>query len=530
MGDSGTTGCQQEQTAEANSPISTLRLTLRDYQARELEFLENRKRAGITWDPGLGKTCGASTFAARRKLQRWLIIAPDNAFTIWRDDAPKWIRSTWPEASVTVSFIQGTAPQRQLMWQHQYDPALTPNEVLIRICTPDVFIRDWGSTIKVTGTKKKLVRFEPKSSYLIPQIVIFDEAKRIRNPESISYRVLSRFLSYYDIQHFLPLTGTPGFEPRHFWTMLSLINPLQFQSYWKFVYAFHEVFDTPFGKEIGSPRNLSQWHKILKEHFSVVKETDEGISEQRPPLTRQILPIELDTDQRRIYKDLERDLLALVKDLPEDPATLAPGEVAQIQNSTAPPAPEHPSIIFAQNQLSLTTRLRQLLVCPKILSPMLGYGAAIKDFAETVEPNQYCVIFCPFTAAFPFFIDYLRTQNFRHVYTLQGGMGTEAREDAIVAYRRNRGVIICSTLYAQAFSLEPATKSYAIGYDWDPDNNRQAEKRLHRLTTVNPVISYYYTFRGTIDERICDIVNIKQHKLNLTIPSNLRQLLDSTKI
>lgn len=462
---------------------------------------------------GLGKTMAASILGAAKRLNRWLIVCPDNAFTTWRTEAPRWIHTVWPEAYIHTIFVTGS--NRDTLWDSQTQPQ--PNTILMFICTPDVFIRDWGETIKFPGKRKKFVRFKPRSQYLIPQIVIFDEAKRIRNPESISYRVFSKFLSYYNIQHFYPMTGTPGFAPRHFWTMLSLIDPRYFQSYWKFIYAFHEVIETPFGKEIGAPINLQEWHKVLRRYFSVVKETDDGIAAQRPPITRQLLHIDLDTDQKRIYKELEEDLLALVE---------GPAEYAQNQNSDTPPVPE-PTLIVAQNQLSLMTRLRQLLICPKILSPQLSYGNAIKDFSQTVEPDEttHTVLFTPFTDAFPHFIAYLKSKDFTHIYTLQGGMGTPAREQAISNFKRTGGVIICSTLYAQAFSLEPATRSFAIGYDWDPDNNRQAEKRLHRLTTTNPITSYYYTYRSTVDERLCEIVNIKQQHMDLTIPANLRSIL-----
>src|SRR5262245_30550912 len=75
-------------------------LTLRPFQARELEFLEGPNRVGITWDMGLGKTAIASTLGARRKHNRWLIICPDNAFTTWQKEAPRWITQCWPEVKI----------------------------------------------------------------------------------------------------------------------------------------------------------------------------------------------------------------------------------------------------------------------------------------------------------------------------------------------------------------------------------------------------------------------------------------------
>jgi SNF2 family DNA or RNA helicase len=458
--------------------------------------MKARKRFGLGWDMGLGKTPAAATVGGRAHLRRWLILCPDNAFSVWRDLAPQWIKAVWPGAYVHVVFIDLEPWNRDILWDTQ-EPQ-NPDEVSLRICTPDTFIRDWAETIKVPGKKKKMVRFRPRPNYLIPNIVIFDEAKRIRNPDSIMFQVIQKYLSFYNVEWFIPMTGTPGHEPKHFWTMLNLIDPSYFRSYWKFLYAFHDVQDGFWGKEVGEPRNLDEWHKILGRYFSVVREDDEGIADQRPPITRQLLSIQMNSTQAKLYSTLKSEMLAEL---------------------------DTGGVIVAQNAMTLITRLRQLLICPQILDPTLTVGAAIQDFAETVEPKAHNVIFTPFTKAFPYFQTYLKNRGHK-VYLLQGGMGTSARDEVLSQYRRpGGGTIICSTLYAQAFSLEPATRSYAIGYDWDPDVNRQAEKRLHRLTTHNPITSYYYTFRSTFDERLCNILNIKQQRVNLTIPANLRKLL-----
>jgi SNF2 family DNA or RNA helicase len=207
----------------------------------------------------------------------------------------------------------------------------------------------------------------------------------------------------------------------------------------------------------------------------------------------------MDEDQKLLYKDLSKEMMHYVE--------------------------QDDNLVVAQNEFVLATRLRQALVCPAILSPSLGVGAAIKDFVESNEPEDGpYVIFTPFTSAFSHFNAFLCGKGFR-VQTLQGAIGSEERDSRISVWRRERSVCICSVLYAQAFSLEPATRCYFIGYDWDPDNNRQAEKRLHRLSTHLPITAYYYTFRSTFDERLCAIVNIKQINVNTTIPSNLRKFI-----
>lgn len=482
-----------------------MRYNLLPFQEREITPLSNHKRGGLAWDMGLGKTGGVCSIGSRRRLRRWLILCPDNAISVWskwsedpeRPNALDWIKNYWPEAKIHVDVLQGDPGWRDLIWKGM--TITDPDMVHIIVCTPDTFIRDWGVTIKIPGKKKKQVKLKVRKDYWTPNIMIIDEAKRLRNADSIAFQVISKFVNWYNPEYFYPMTGTPGHTPKDFWTMLHLIDRKAFPSYWQFVMRFHETIDGFFGKEILGPRNLDIWHKVLSRYFSVVKEDDEGIAEQRPPLTRQLLPITMDEDQKRLYEDLKAEMMHFVE--------------------------ADDNLIVAQNEFVQNTRLRQALICPRILSPSLGVGSAIKDFAETNDPEDGpYVIFVPYTSAFDHFTAFLSGKGY-HVQNLQGAIGSEERDLRISVWRQNRGVIICSILYAQAFSLEPATRCYFIGYDWDPDNNRQAEKRLHRLTSPLPVTAYYYTYRSTFDEKLCAIVNIKQINVNNTIPGNLRKLI-----
>lgn len=475
-------------------------MELRPFQQRELAKYAHRKKVGIAWDMGLGKTAGSSTKAALEKKRRWLVLCPDNAFSVWRDQARPWIEKAWPRCTVRVEFIDGSPWNRDLQWSTPYDTGAEC--VHIRVCTLDTFLRDWRVATKtgLKGKRSQTVRFMPRPYYNVPEVVIIDEARRFRNKDTQLFKVLSAWCTHYSPDMVIPMTGTPGHEPKHFWTMLHLIDRVKFRSYWKFVEAFHQIDEGIFGMEVNEPKNLDIWHQVLANHFSVVKE--EEVANERPPLTRQLLEITMDEDQTRLYNDIKDEMMSFVE--------------------------ADSSLILAQNEFTVATRFRQILVCPRILSPSLSVGNAIKDFAETEEPGHNVVIFTPFTDAHEHFETFLKGKGFEHIYLFYGGMGTPERDARLALYRDNKGVAICSILYAQAFSFEPATRAYFIGYDWDPDNNRQAEKRLHRLTTQNPITCYYYTYRSTFDERLCNIVNLKQQRVNMTIPSQLKEVLHAS--
>ena len=475
---------------------------LSDWQNREVDIAQGSKRYGIAWDMGLGKTGGVSVIGTRTSARIWYILCPRNAFRTWKVEANKWILSYNPSAKIKTYVIdKASAEEREFLWNLRYPT--DPNEVIKIICTADTFMRDWGESKAVPGKKKKVVDLKVRPKYQRPDILIIDEFKRFRNPDSIGFRLLSKFARSTGVPYVYPMTGTPGHQPKHFWTMLNLVAPTVFSSWWRFLQTFHIIDEGPWGKEIAEPKNLPAFWDILKRYVSVMKEDSPEVIANRPPIQRELLTIDLSKDQQRMYNKLAKDMYAFAKE-----------ETSE-------------GLVIAQNELTLFTRLRQLLICPKILDESLDYGNAIADFVETWEAGEgHIVIFTPFTKALPYFEAYLRSKGYANVFRLCGGISVDEHDRAIDNFKRLGGVMLCSIMYATSFDLQPATKCFFIGYDYDPDNNKQAEKRLQRGLTASAVTAYYYTYDSTFDRRLAEIVNIKQQHMSLTIPSNLRGLFD----
>jgi hypothetical protein len=64
---------------------------------------------------------------------------------------------------------------------------------------------------------------------------------------------------------------------------------------------------------------------------------------------------------------------------------------------------------------------------------------------------------------------------------------------------------MCTVLYANAFSLEPAEDCFFFGAEWDPQDNEQAEDRL--LSYQKPELrigAHYFCYENTADEYLTD--------------------------
>lgn len=450
---------------------------LEKFQEPGYNNLVAQKRHLLLYAPGLGKTVVCTKAMYDANCLRILIVCPKNAIKVWENHIRSWFEGldealgkttedTWTTFHIWRWRKKYNNPQKRKQLWRSYDKEAKFN---IYIITYSGIIFD-------------------EADLIIPyDLVIIDEAKRIRSRRAKAFKVLQGICK--DVSYVWPLTGTPGFKPEHFWTMFNLISPKEFGSYWKFVGAFYVTIKNHFGQmELIAFKNRDSWFNLLRRKASILTKEDIG----HTPTIRAIKYAELDDCQEKYYQQYAEDMYAIIGD----------------------------RVDIAHNSLLQVLRFRQLLICPKILDPSLSIGGALADLVETLkeeEADPKCVIFCPFTAAFPHFVRYLAEHGYEGVQVLQGGLDPDEQERRINLWRNSRVPILCSIAYAQAFSLEPAKEAYFIGYDWDPDNNIQAEERLNRLTTKYAVTAFYYVYEDTYDERQLEVVNTKQRQKNMTM-------------
>jgi SNF2 family DNA or RNA helicase len=443
------------------------------FQAPTAERMITRKRHGVAYPMGLGKTVVGVFSLWHVRPRRVLILCPRNALRVWEDHIVDWFRGLDAKEGRTTPTViwrwrkrYNNQDARRKMWGK-----FLPDHVNVYITTVAGFLSD----------VEFLEQFD---------VVIIDEAKRIRNYRSEGFKALKPLCKA--CQYFWPMTGTPGRLPGHFFTMLHLMDPKYFSSYWNLVRAFMYTQKAQFGGglEILGWKNKAQWDLILKQYFTFVSREQAG----QLPIRRQVLYVQMDEVQQKHYDELSTDMLTETPD---------------------------GRYIIASTSLTATLRLRQLLVCPKILG-LDSYGVAIEDLIDTLQDSDpHIVIFTPFTEAFPFFTERLNRAGIKTVETLSGGLTPDEVVERIERYRRHRGIMLCSISYATAFSLEPADRAFFIGYDFDPDNNAQAEYRIKRLTTTHSCVAYYYCHEGTYDETQLEILDIKvkQEKSTVDIES-----------
>lgn len=445
---------------------------LKPFQETASDRMIKEMRHFLFFRMGLGKTPTTVTSMHKVQQEMVLILCPKNAVRVWEDHINEWFGGLDSQFVRTTPYIvhrwrkkYNNTAQRHALWQQR-----VPNAM-------NIYIMTFGGFVADTDVIKHNFN-----------IVIIDEAKRIRNRESKAFLYLKERCK--NAKFFWPMTGTPGKLPKDLWTLFHLANPKQFGSYWKFVGAFHYVMRNEWGRqEILAIKNKEQWYWQIKQKASTV--TKDMVKDQigKSEKFKQKLYAELDECQAKHYKAMAEEMM--------------------IDSGN--------ELIIASSSLVKSLRLRQLLVCPKILSPNFTYGAAIEDLIETFKDTEptHAVIFTPFVEAIPHFQERLAQAGYKS-YSISGRLSADELAETIETYRRDGGVAITSIKFATSFSLEPAGECYFIGYEWDPDDNDQAEDRLQRFTTNYPITAYYYCHEETYEEEQLSLLLHKERLSSIT--------------
>ena len=101
-----------------------------------------------------------------------------------------------------------------------------------------------------------------------------------------------------------------------------------------------------------------------------------------------------------------------------------------------------------------------------------------------------------------------------------GSMSASERDMAIQQFKvRTEHKVLILSLRSGGVGLNLQEASYVFHFDrwWNPAIERQAEDRSHRIGQTVPVTVFKYTLLGTIEERIHEILVLKQHLFDTII-------------
>lgn len=254
-----------------------VQLQLREYQKEGRDFLYHRKRAFLTDWPGLGKSVQATEAAEKPVL---IACGRKNLVYQWYD----FLTAQYPDD--VVSLATGTRKER--------DKALSKKA-------------DWY-----------IINVHMLRSYALPTNIktfIVDEAHHLRNRTADKSKAAAKFARKYKDMRVYLLTATPMYkELDDIWMQLHILYPQIFTSYHNFVEMFFVTEDTEYGKKVLSVKD--EMRAELDEILQPIKlgRTYHDVGRYLPEIIETVVPIELDSERRKIYRELQKKYKILYKD------------------------------------------------------------------------------------------------------------------------------------------------------------------------------------------------------------------------
>jgi SNF2 family DNA or RNA helicase len=412
------------------------------YQLKGVAFLMPRHAALLADEMGLGKT--AQCLLALRLLlhggliRNALIVCPKPLVLNWAREL-----RTWAE-DVPFEIIAGDSQARQAAWFVSRCPIKLVN---YEILTRD---EDWVT-----------------SDQLHFDVVVLDEAQRIKNRESKTSRVVCSLHR----QRSWAMTGTP-IENR----TDDLVN----------LFAFLDPDRIP---PETPPRMLPQLTRDC-----ILRRVKEEVASDMPPKIIRDAYLELTPAQRAAYDLAEKEGIIRLNALGET--------------------------ITVQHVFELVMRLKQ--ICN--FDPLTGQSAKLEqllaDLAEVAESGRKAIVFSQWVEPLEILARALRPFG---PLLYHGKVPQSERQPTLDRFQRDPEKHVLLMSYGTgSVGLNLQFANYVFLFDrwWNPAVEDQAINRAHRLGQKEPVFVTRFVTQSTIEGRIAEILERKRQLFNELIAQN----------
>lgn len=427
---------------------------LYDYQLRGAIFLACRGRAILGDDMGLGKT--VQTLAAveilvrERNVGRVLVIAPSSVKYQWATEIQKF-------TSRAVQVVDGSPEERQAQYRLP---------TFYRLVNYEQVVRDREA---INAWK--------------PEVIVLDEAQRIKNWESKTSREVKKLKSPYA----MVLTGTP-LENRleELYSIVQFVDERRFGPAFQFLHD-HRVLDAD--GNLKGYRNLDAIREKLEPIF--LRRTRAEVLTQLPERTDNTVFVELSPEQREPYEDQRATLARLTQK----------GYLTELDRKRIL------ACLVNMRMLCDSTFLfdRNTHVSPKLeeLSELLP--ELLEDDAHKI------VIFSQWETMIREAADRLNAHDIGHVI-LHGGLSGKERQAVLKAFqtRNDCRVFLSTDAGGTGLNLQIADTIVNLEVPWNPAVLEQRIARVHRMGQNRPVRVVNLVTRGTIEERVLRTLEQKQ--------------------
>jgi SNF2 family DNA or RNA helicase len=445
--------------------LKLLPVPLYDYQLRGALFLACRGRSILGDDMGLGKTvqtlAAVELLARERGIRRVLVVAPASVKYQWETEIRRF--TTRP-----VQVIDGLPDVRK----EQYE-----QPTFYRLVNYEQVVRD----------REALNAWKP-------DVVVLDEAQRIKNWEAKTTREVKKLHSRYAIV----LTGTPlENKLEELYSIVQFVDERRFGPAFAFLHE-HRVVDAD-GNLTGY-RNLDAIRDKLAPIF--LRRTRAEVLTQLPERTDNTVFVELAEEQRGPYEEQRTALARLLQknyltDLDRKRILACVVNLRTVCDST-----------FLHD--------RATHVSPKLdefaeLLPELIGGESLGTAGPGLQGPHKVVVFSQWETMIFEAAKVLDRLGVGYA-VLHGGLSGKDRKAALEKFLTDPACVafLSTDAGGTGLNLQAADTVVNLELPWNPAVLEQRIARVHRMGQKRPVRVVNFVTRGTIEERVLRTLEAKQ--------------------
>jgi len=445
--------------------LPKLEATLRSYQKQGykwIKYLNEHQLGGcLADDMGLGKTLQTIAVLASlypKETLPSLVVMPKSLLFNWENEIRKFA------PTLTFGIYYGT--------QRSFDEVKDKHLIL--------------TTYAVLRNDIQMLK--EKSFYY----AILDESQHIKNPNSLT----SKAAVLIQAKHRLGLSGTPVENNLgELYALFRFLNPSMFGS----IDQFNLQYATPIQKE-GKKEALEELKKKI--YPFILRRLKQDVLKDLPDKVEQVLYVEMSDPQKQFYDQRRVFYQEMIRN--------------QIQEKGI-----RGSQFYIFQALS---ELRQIASIPeaksedRIISPKREI--LLQHVLDLVEQQHKMLVFANFLHALDCIAEDLMKHNIEFVH-MTGA--TKDRKKLVDQFQEDDATqVFLMTLKTGGVGLNLTAADYIFLFDpwWNIAAENQAIDRTHRIGQDKTVFSYKLIARGSIEEKILALQDMKRELFENLISSD----------
>ena len=336
---------------------------------------------------------------------------------------------------------------------------------------------------------------------LNPRLIIVDEIQYIKN--RLSKRTKATRMLCRGVKKVIGLGGTGGMDnrPSEIFPFLNIVRRDKFPSFWQFAMRYCGPKRRPWGWEFKGATNLEELHQTLQT-TCMIRRLKKDVLKDLPPKTRKV--IRVDMEKPREYEQIDSDFKRWAR--------------LRLKNNKKLKSAMRSQALVKIGHLKRTAAVQKLKAITEWIDNFLAEN-----------PDRKLIVFAVHKKLI---IHHLRERYKKIGVSIDGDTSKEKRKEYFHRFNNEKK---CRVLIGQlqavgiAWSAKSCNNVLFAELGWTPAEHEQAEDRVHGLyrgVEGKKSFIYYLIAKGTIEERICALLEEKKAVMSAILDGTGRDMVD----